>query len=233
MTTNQSNKFSMYSAAANVLKTHADRTAGIPAFATSYQRFDGLLSQIRDKDKERMGKTYGKVAAKDEAEDAMVMATIIVSSALSALARSKGNAQLKDATHMPESRLRHVRANEQVNMARLAYDLGKANETELPHFGVSASMLDDLKARIEAYELALKEVASGLAERVGAKTAVSDLYVQADEVLKEELDPLMQGFRVTDPEFYNDYRAARVIKDIGVRHAKPGQPATPPPGSPN
>jgi len=233
MTTNQNNKFSMYSASINVLKTYADRTAAIPAFATSYQRFDGLLSQIREKDKERSGKTAGKVAAKDEAEDAMVMATVIVSSALAALARSKGNVQLKEAVHFPESKLRHVRANEQVNMAKLTHDLGKANEEELAQYGVSTTMLEDLQARITAYELAIKEVASGLAERTGAKTAVSDLFIQADEVIKEELDPLMQGFRVKDPEFYNDYRAARVIKDIGVRHNKAGQPAAPAPGSPN
>jgi hypothetical protein len=81
-------------------------------------------------------------------------------------------------------------------------------------------MLDDLKARIAVYENALKEVASGMAERTGAKTAVSDLFVQADLVLKEQLDPMMQIFRINDPEFHNDYRAARVIMDIGVRHGK-------------
>ena len=73
-------------------------------------------------------KTSGKVAAKDEAEDALVTATIIVSSALTALARSKGNTQLKEAAHVSESHLRHARSNEQVNIAKLTYDLAKANE---------------------------------------------------------------------------------------------------------
>jgi hypothetical protein len=120
MTTNQSNKFSMYSGAASVLKTHADRTAAIPAFAGSYQRFDGLLAQIREKDKERMGKTSGKVAAKDKAEDALVMETIIVSSNLTAYARSKGNTQLKEKAHVSENYRRHlfpyhiVRLDEQI-----------------------------------------------------------------------------------------------------------------------
>ena len=114
-----------------------------------------------------------------------------------------------------------------------------------------SSMLDDLKARITAYDVAVKEVASGMAERVGAKTAVSDLFMQADGVLKEELDPMMLIFRVTDPEFYSRRRknvigprgaipfcsrfsAARVIKDIGVKHTKNNTAAkTPAPGAPN
>lgn len=232
MTSNQSNKYSMYAAAAKVLNDNSGKTATIAAFAASYGRFDGLLNQIRDKDKERLGKTSGRVAAKDEAEDALVMATIIVSSALTALARAKGNVQLKEAAHVAESHLRHVRMNEQINIAKLTYDLGKANEKDLADYGITPTMLEDLKSRIAAYDAAMRDVASGMAERTGAKTAVSDLFVQADEVLKEEVDPMMQLFRVREPEFYNDYRAARVIKDIGVRHGKNAQPA-PSPGSPN
>ena len=223
----------MYSASSSVLKSHVERTATIPAFTASIERFDGLLSQIRDKDKERMGKTSGKMAVKDEAEEALVMATVIVSSALCALARSKGNVQLRDMAHIPESTLRHVRANEQLNMAKLIYDLAKGNEQDLVPFGITPTKLEDLKARIAAYDAAIRDVASGIAERTGARTAVSDLFVQADEVLKEELDALMQSFRVSDPEFFNDYRAARVIKDIGVRHNKTGHPAAPPAGQPN
>jgi hypothetical protein len=223
----------MYAVAAKVLKDNSAKTAAIPAFEASYVRFDGLLTQIRDKDKERMGKTSGKVAAKDEAEDALVMGTIIVSSALTALARAKGNTQLKEAAHVAESYLRNVRMNEQINIAKLTYDLGKANEQELPKYGVGPTMLEDLKSRIAAYDAAMKDVSSGMAERTGAKTAVSDLFSQADLVLKEEVDPMMQIFRVTEPEFYNDFRAARVIKDLGVRHAKSGQPTAAAPGSPN
>ena len=233
MTSNQSNKYAMYSAAANVLKSHASRTTAIPAFAGSYDRFGGLLTQISDKDKERMGKTSGKVAAKDEAEDSLVMGVMIVSSGLTALARAKGNVQLKGAAHVAESPLRHARPSEQINIGKLTYDLAKANEEDLAQYGISSTMLEDLKTRIGAYETAVKDVASGLAERTGAKTAVSDLFVQADQVLREELDPMMQIFRVTDPEFYNDYRAARVIRDIGVRHNKAGQAAAPAPGQPN
>jgi hypothetical protein len=234
MTQNQNNRFSMYSATAKVLSDNDTKISAVPALANAFGRFEGLLSQIRDKDKERSSKTPGKVAAKDEAEDALVMATIIVSSALAAFARVKGNAQLREAAHVTESTLRTVRMNEQLNIARVTYDLAKANAMELVGFGVSQTMLDDLKSRIAAYELAMKDVSSGMAERTGAKTAVSELFVQAYDVLKQELDPLMQIFRVTDPEFFNDFRAARVVKDIGVRHTKNNSTAkTPAAGSPN
>ncbi len=232
MTSNQSNKYTMYRSTVELLESNATKTTAVPAFATSLGKFDGLVDQIGEKDKERMTKTSGKGNARDEAEDSLVLGTLIVSSALTAFASSTGNAQLKGTVKISESHLRYVRTNEQINIAKMVLDLATANAAALAPFGVAQSMLDDLKARIAAYDAAAKQVTSGMAERVGARTAVSDLFIQADQVLKDELDPMMQFFRVSAPEFYNDYRASRVIKDIGVRH-KTGQPPAPPTGSPN
>ncbi len=233
MRNNQNNKFAMFAAVDNVLKGHLTSAQTIPALAGVIDDFDGLVDQIREKDRERAGKTSGKVAVKEDAEDAMVMATIVVAGALTAYAQSKGNAQLKKSAHIAETAFRHARAEEQINTAKMIYDLAKGNEQELVPFGVSASTLADLKARIAAYDSAVRAVASGMAERTGAATAVNDLFERADEMLKGQIDTLMQFFRISEPEFYNDYRAARVIKDLGGSHTTPGQPAAAPAGSPN
>jgi hypothetical protein len=50
-------------------------------------------------------------------------------------------------------------------------------------------------------------------------------FNKGEESLKEELDLVTYIFRVMDPELYNDYRAARGIKDIGVRHLKTAEAA--------
>jgi hypothetical protein len=50
-------------------------------------------------------------------------------------------------------------------------------------------------------------------------------FNKGEESLKEELDLVTYIFRVMDPELYNDYRAARGIKDIGVRHLKTAETA--------
>src|SRR5512135_1837263 len=131
MRNNQSNKFAMFAAVDNVLKGHLTSAQTIPALAGVIEDFDMLLEQIRDKDRERAGKTSGKVAAKEDAEDAMVMATIIVAGVLTAFAQVKGNAQLKGTVHIAETAFRHARAEEQINTAKMIYDLAKGNEQEL------------------------------------------------------------------------------------------------------
>jgi hypothetical protein len=220
MDSNQSNKYSMYISTVELLRDNAARGAGIQAFGTSFAKLDALVTQIRDKDKERMGKTPGKVAAKDGAEDALSASVVLIAAALAGLGKTTGNAELKHRAHLTDSAFRNARSTEQVSIANLIYDLGKTNQEALAAFGVSPALIEELKSRIAAYDAALKDIASGTAERVGARSALAELFEKADELLKEELDPVMHIFRVADPDFYGDYKAARVIKDIGVRHVK-------------
>ena len=46
------------------------------------------------------------------------------------------------------------------------------------------------------------------------------MFNRVDKPLREELDRVMHMLHLADPELHNDYRFARVIKDIGVRHSK-------------
>jgi len=220
MTSYQSNKLAMYTATLGLLKSSDAQTSSMPVFAESQGKFEDLVAQIKNKDKERIGKTTGKSAAKDEAEDALVTATVMIAAGLTAFARKKGNTQLKEKAKVSESYLRRIRSHEQVNIAKLTYDLALANAEGLVEYSITPSMLSDFKSRIAAYEAAIEDIGTGMASRVGARTAVGDLFIQVDDLLKEELDPMMELFRMKEPELYNDYHAARVIKDIGIRHKK-------------
>ena len=51
-------------------------------------------------------------------------------------------------------------------------------------------------------------------------TLLGGMFYWEEKPMREELDRVMHMLHVTDPELYNDYRFARVIKDIGVKHLK-------------
>ena len=54
-------------------------------------------------------------------------------------------------------------------------------------------------------------------------TALGKMFNKAVELSRKELDPVMYTFGVMDPELYNDYCAARVIKDIGLTRLTAGR----------
>ena len=46
------------------------------------------------------------------------------------------------------------------------------------------------------------------------------LFEEADRVLSEELDPMMEIYSTDERDFYNAYNNARVIIDLGYSHSK-------------
>jgi hypothetical protein len=54
---------------------------------------------------------------------------------------------------------------------------------------------------------------------------MEDLFIKADGILEEEIDPGMELIRGSNTELYNDYFSARVIKDLGIRHKPETAPA--------
>ena len=67
------------------------------------------------------------------------------------------------------------------------------------------------------------------AERSGVTASIPALDRQGKTLLRGQLDPLMNRFRLTNPTLYAGYRAARVIVD---RHGAGGTPTPPPPTPP-
>ena len=56
---------------------------------------------------------------------------------------------------------------------------------------------------------------------------MNNLFDSANDILVNKLDNLMEGFKKDDNEFYNQYKIAREIHDLGVRHEKPEEPIPP------
>ena len=59
---------------------------------------------------------------------------------------------------------------------------------------------------------------SSVAERMGARTTMEDLFAKVDGILEEEIDPAMELIRANKTQFYNEYFALRVVKDTGDLH---------------
>ncbi len=85
-------------------------------------------------------------------------------------------------------------------------------------YGITAAVIDELKARTAAYNTAPGQKESSIAERKGVRGSMNDLFYTVDELLTEEFDRYMELLRPTETEFYNKYFAARVVNDTGIRH---------------
>lgn len=227
MTKSEENKLSMLEAVYALLQGNTDKTATIPAFAEGETGLQTLIQKIKDTNSQFKNLAAGKTATKHAAEDSLVEAVLEVSNSLFVIARRNKDEELKVKAGINISDLRGMRDTELAGKCQDIATSAADMADELVNYGITADKLTELNNKIAAYQTALGAQESGLAERTAARQALSDLFKQTDELLKEELDSLMELFRNSETDFYNQYQAARVIRDLGIRHGTNTDPAQP------
>lgn len=221
----QENKLTMFEAVISLLDANTAKTAAIAAFAATYTVFKNFVTQIKAKDVEKGSATTGKTTTKNADRTALVSVLMRVGSQVSALGAATNNNQLKEGGKTTRSALNDLRDTLLVTKAQGIYDLANANAAALVPYGITAADITDLNTKITAFNNSLGARESSVAQQAGATSQIKNLFKKADKQLTEQIDLLMESFAGSDPQFYAEYKQARVIYDL---HGGGGSNPTPP-----
>jgi len=94
----------------------------------------------------------------------------------------------------------------------------------LADYGVLPADLAELNVLIDAFVNLIPAPRIAITARKGATTGLATFIKDADSVLKERLDKLMQLFKVSALEFYTHYFNARII--VGNKGGNASDPGT-------
>lgn len=225
MNRSQSNKLSMFDSVIAVLRLFAEKIALLPILATLRDEFFSKVALIKLTDQEIKTVSAGKTNAKDEAKEDMIDLLYPMASSLYVYAKRSSNEQLKALTNLPKSSLFLMRENDLAIRANLIKDAVVANKTELADYLVTNEKIIALTDAVAAFENAAETKDSGFASRTAAREALLKLFDEVDDLLLDEIDGIMETFKTTEPDFYNAYFSARVIKDLGTRKVVKENPA--------
>jgi hypothetical protein len=105
--------------------------------------------------------------------------------------------------------------------------IARANLAALAGHGITE--VTDLETATATYNASIGKREQGGALRSGTRTSLTGIFERADDVLCNQLDEHVKSVMNDQPELYNEYQAARVIKDLGIRHEEetPVTPTTP------
>ncbi len=224
----------MYEGLLSLFQSNSAKVQANGAFAARVTDFTTLVQSIKEKWAELEKVSAGKVDTKNLAEEAVVGALMPIISALNDHAQSQMDAELMALTRIGEYRIRQKRDTDLAQFCNTIADLAAANAAQMLTYKVTAEMLTDLKTKATAYTAAIGLRESSVADRKGTRGTLNELFDKADEMLNERIDRLIELVRPAEPEFYNKYFAARVVKDTGIRHRNNGDSETPqaPPQAP-
>jgi hypothetical protein len=231
MDTRETNKVTMHKTVDSFLDKSNSIWNDMAPFANATQRLKANLAAIDSavqKQEAPSGAGAGKAAARDALEDA----AFLMAQALSVLGHTSSDHELKARVDLSRSDFDRLGDEELSHRAKTILDEANARKTELAAFNITQASMDDFSQALQAFNSAKTSPRTAVVERMTKTQSIPVLLRDNDSILRNELDPLVNLFQPTHPEFVAGYRSARVIIDRAASHGT-ATATTPPPSGGN
>lgn len=207
------NKLSMYIAVSAYLKDNTSIIAPITALTDALNSFNNIIENIKEKESLHKTSAAGKAKIKYQLKQNLVNSILVVSSAIFAYGSSSKNFTLKAIADLNKRKIANNRDTALVQIAGTIKSTADSISTELTAYGITASHLTELQSFKEQYDKSIGSTIDSRATKTTARKMLPTLFNQADLLLKEQLDKMMEKFSSSDKQFYYGYKNARKIID--------------------
>jgi hypothetical protein len=227
MNIKQETHLKMLIASLGVIDNNKPVWKDVAAFSTARDDFESAIDNVRAQELKQSTTTTGVTLDKRTAREAMCSAAAIVGGAVAAYADKQNNHELFASVDFSAADLLHRSEAECVTNCTAILNAGMTNLAALTtgkH--LAQSDLDDLKAKIDAFNVALERPRQAEAGSKSATDQLPDAIAAADRIVERQLDRLMERFRVSNPDFYSAFKVARVIVDAGGGTSTPAPAPT-------
>jgi hypothetical protein len=231
MNKNQENKLSMYYVVRKVCTDNNSVWSGLTAYATAFGNFTANITALEAALEKQLQATTGYAKNKRATEEAMVDKAIEIAKAVFAYAKNQNDTVLQAKVNYSRSDLLRERDSVTMQLCQGVKDEAQPLVGALGPYGVTNTDLTQLQTLIDAFDAANPTPRAAITSRKRATDAISKLEKDIDDILKGVMDPLMENFKATQPDFYKLYFDARIIVDTGSRSSD-DDASTPTPTSP-
>lgn len=194
-------------------------TSGNPVVMERLDAFEAKLEHIDQLDAKQAQSVGRGLSERNGAFGAMVQDALLLSGLGLSFAKANALESLARDLRFVPSDFSHVRFDRRLHMCRQVATTLRDDLAQLAGSGITPAMLDAFDAKIAAATALVDKPRSTIVSKRAATEQLRSAFREADDMLTTWLDPLIMPLKVTDPEFYARYRAAREIVDRPASHS--------------
>ena len=215
MTRKEVNKMAMVFAVKSVVAKHAATVEANAPLAETIGKLNTLTDAIGLKDNEYQTVKAGATKAKNLAMAEIITSTQPIANALFNFGRKTGDEQLKAECGFTISTLKRYREGKLVQRSNHLLDLAKKHAEDLVPYDVDIGRLE---TAIASYQAQAENLRQKKVDSIATRRFLDKDFDEVDDLLKKDLDKLVEMKKESDPKFYEEYRTAREIYDLGGSH---------------
>lgn len=213
LTARQEAKFNMYRATETHIADNATIIAANPAFQTAFNKFKTNNVAISGTAQQKSGALTGIAVDKTNFRETLCQTAAKIAGYIYAYASANNNNTLKNEMNLPVTKIRRARDEELAPRCQNIHDRGVELLTELADFGVTAPILANLQTAITNYAAEIPKPRTALSGRKTVTANLAAIFRENDDILKNQMDKLIEIFREDNPDFVQTYESNRIIID--------------------
>lgn len=224
----QTNRTTMFNTVAAYLDGRSVSWRGMTPLAVAIQALkenNAAIATAAQEQQTPLGVTDSKAAARDALEDVL----FLTCRALAVLGHTNNDHDLLAVTELARSNLQRMTDADLITRATVVLERANGLKTELETLQVTQGNLDELTQALQSFSTLKTKPRTAVAERVAQTQSLESLIRDTNAILRDRIDPMVDLFSRTDPEFVAGYRSARVVVDRVATHKTKTQGSTPPP----
>jgi hypothetical protein len=213
MTRKQFANLRMYKAVDVVLTTFAAVVATVPALAAFQSELQANIAALLSNAEIQDTASEGVAVDKEQKRLSLCRAAATMAGIVKAWAESTGNVLIAEQMDITYSDLLRLKDGILAERCTTIHDTANDHLAALANFNVTAAKLTALTTTIDSFKNANPAPRTAEIEISAATKAVRLADSDTKKLLEKMIDKLMEDFRDTNVDFYNQYKAARVIQD--------------------
>lgn len=213
MNAKQNAKFKMYRAVEQYCDDNHNLFKDLVAFNTAFTNFKAKIAELNSTSQQKNVVLTGIAKDKGNAKQNLAQKASDLAGEIFAFASVTGNQTLKQEVNFSISKLSQTSEEQFVSRCQNIHTRGTENLANLGDYGVTQQSLNDLQTAITNYVANSPKTRTAKSNRKTLTANLSQLFKDADAILKEQMDKLVVALRPSNAAFVDNYEANRIIID--------------------
>jgi len=180
-------------------------------YAATYNLLASKLVLIEQNRDAQTIENSGVTADKQIKKELMLDKTLFIQNRLLSYANVTNNVELAASVSYSKTKMKSARDTDIIGICNVILSRANANATAIATYGVTAAMITELQAAITTYSGVMAKPITAKSQTKNATENLAKLFKEVDDILKKRMDLDIELFKVSKPDFYSQYKTARII----------------------
>ncbi|MBN1181414.1 MAG: hypothetical protein JXB49_03945 [Bacteroidales bacterium] len=187
--------------------------SSVPVIVKVKNNLDEIIQRVEELNEKAGNSSRAETITKDTLRNSLMEKIPMLAGQIYVLGTMNNDEGLKQTGSVKRNDILRARETDMEALVSPIISTAKENLDKLKDMGVTADLISEAATTLDSFKAHIGQPRNILNKVYASKSGIDELIDEAMTLHKEQLDKLMLMYQYTKPDFYEQYKRARVIVD--------------------